>query len=63
MEDLNLVKEVFFYVKGSEALEQVAQRGSGCPILGDIQGQAGWGSDQPNLTSSCPSSLQRSWTR
>ena len=30
-----------FHNKGDETLEQVAQRGGGCPILGDIQGQAG----------------------
>jgi len=28
-------------------LEQSAQRGGGCPVLGDIQGQAGQGSEQP----------------
>jgi len=28
-----------------ESLAQVAQRCSGCPILGDTQGQAGWGSE------------------
>ena len=32
--------------KGSEALKEVAQRGGGCPILGDIQGQTGWGIKQ-----------------
>jgi len=31
----------FFYIKGSEALEQSA----GCPIPGGTQGQAGQGSD------------------
>ena len=36
---------VCFYTKGVEALAQVTQRAGGCPILGDIQGQAGWGSD------------------
>ena len=34
-------KEKVFYNKGGEALDQVAQRGRGCPILGDTQGQAG----------------------
>jgi len=38
-------KEKSFYDQGSEALEQVAQRGVGCPIPGDIQGQAGRGSE------------------
>ena len=32
---------LFFYDKGSYALAQVTQRGGGCPILGDTQGQAG----------------------
>jgi len=40
-----LSKEKVFYNKGGEALAQVAQRGDGCPILGDTQGQAGWGSE------------------
>ncbi len=34
-------KEEVFYNKGGEALAQVAQRGGGCPIPGDSQGQAG----------------------
>ena len=34
-----------FYHQGGEALAQVAQRGGGCPIPGDTQGQAGWGSE------------------
>ena len=38
--------------KSGEALEQIAQRGGGCPILGDIQGQAGWGPEQPDLAES-----------
>jgi len=29
----------------SEALEQVAQRGGGCPITGDIHSQAGQDSE------------------
>ena len=39
----------FFYDKGGKALEQVAQRGGGCPTPGDTQGQAGWGAEQPDL--------------
>ena len=34
--------------EGGEALEQAAQRGGGFPILGDTQGQIGWGSEQPD---------------
>jgi len=38
-----------FYSEGGDTLEQVAQRGCGCPIPGGIQGQAGCGSGQPGL--------------
>ena len=41
---LDLRKKVF-YKKGGEALAQVAQRGDGCPVPGDSQGQAGRGSE------------------
>ena len=34
-----------FYDKQTEELEQVMQRGDGCPFPGDIQCQAGWGSE------------------
>jgi len=30
-------------------VRQVAQRGGGCPILGDLQGQAVQGSEQADL--------------
>jgi len=42
------IKKLVLYSKSSEALEQVAQRRGGCPIPGDIQGQVGWGSEQPD---------------
>ena len=45
---------LFFYSKGGEALAQVAQRGGGCPIPGDTQGQAGWGSEQPDQAVGVP---------
>ena len=40
------IRKKFFYCKIGEALAQVAQRGGGCPIHGDTQGQAGWDSEQ-----------------
>jgi len=33
----------------AEARAQVAQRDGGCPIPGDIQGEAGKGSEQPDV--------------
>ena len=48
------MRKMFFYSKGSEALEQVAQRGGRCPVSGDILGQAGWGSEQPDLAVGIP---------
>jgi len=40
--------EVFYWESG-EVLEQAAQRGCGCPIPGDVQGQAGWRPVQTDL--------------
>ena len=34
-------KEKVICSKGGEALDQVAQSGRGCPVLGDTQGQVG----------------------
>ena len=47
-------KEEAFYSEGGEALGQVAWRGGGCPIPGSIQGQAGCGSEQPDLAVGVP---------
>lgn len=41
-------KKDIFYDEGTGTLEEVAQRGSRCPIPGDIHGQAGRGSQQPD---------------
>lgn len=38
----------------TETLEQVAQRGCGCPLLGSIQGRAGWGCEQPGPVGGVP---------
>ena len=38
-----------FYKEGGETLEPVAQRGCGCPIIGSVQSQVGWGFEQPGL--------------
>ena len=35
-------------------LEQVAQRGCGCSHHGGVQGQAGWGFEQPGLEGGVP---------
>ena len=54
------IRKKVVYSKGGEALEHVAQRGGGCPILRGTQGQAlrtWW------RTCRCPCSLQDSWTR
>ena len=42
-------QEENLYCEGGETLEQVAHRGCGCLLLGGIQGQAGWGCEQPGL--------------
>ena len=42
------------FVKSVEALEQVAQRGGGCSITGDVQDQTGQSSEQPDLAVGVP---------
>ena len=42
-------KVLFFSIR-----KQVAQRGGGCPVFGDIEGQAGPGSEQPDLAVGVP---------
>jgi len=40
--------------KGHEVLEQVAQRGDGSLVLGEVLSQAGLGSEQPGLAVGVP---------
>ena len=37
-----------------ETLAQVAQRGDRCPLAGSVQGQVGWGFEQPGLVEGVP---------
>jgi len=48
------IRKKFFYHEGGETLAQVAQRGSGGPIPGNIQGQVGWSCEQPGLVADAP---------
>ena len=43
-----------FYSEGGEALEEAAQRGGGCPVPGDFQGQAGSSPGQPDVAVHIP---------
>jgi len=36
------------YIEDGETLAQVAQRGGRCPVPGNVQGQVGRGSEQPD---------------
>ena len=47
-------KEKVFYYMGGEPLAQTAHRGGGCPIPVDTQGQAGRGSEQPDVAVGVP---------
>lgn len=40
---------MFFYNEGGETLQQVSQRSCECPIIEGVQGQVGWGFQQPGL--------------
>lgn len=52
-------KDAFFHGEGAEALAQVAQRGGGCPISGNIQYQVGQASEQPGLVGEIPVHCRR----
>jgi len=47
-------KKEILYCEHGETLDQVAQRGGRCPIPRNIQGQAGQGSEQPDLVEDIP---------
>lgn len=53
------IMKKFFNRKGGLALELVAQKGGGSPVLGDVQGQDGSGSEQPDLAVNVPSCCKR----
>ena len=52
-----------FHEDSGEAIEQVTREGCGCPIPGDIQGQAGCGSGQPGLVVGDPAHNSQVATR
>lgn len=54
-----MLGRIFFCSGRHEFLKQVAQRGSKCPIFGDIQGQAEWDPGQPDLVTSSPAHGRR----
>jgi len=56
-------KEEIFYSEGCEILERVAQRGSGGPIPGNIPGQVGWASEQPDVVKDVPAHCRGVGTR
>jgi len=43
-----------FNNESGETLAQVAQRSGRCLLPGNIQGQVGWGSEQPGLVEDLP---------
>ena len=55
------IRKEFFTMLVSEALDQVVQRGGRCPTPGNIQGQVGWGSEQPDLFEDVPVYFREGW--
>lgn len=49
-----IYKEEVFHNEGGKTLEHVVQIGGGYPIPGNIQDQAGWGSEQSDLVEDVP---------
>ena len=52
--NLYLILGFIFYHEGGEVLKQAAQRRCGCPLPGSVQGQVGWGSEQPDVAKDVP---------
>ena len=50
----NGYKEEILPYEGGETLARVAQSSCGCPIPGSVQGQAGWGLEQPGQVEGVP---------
>ena len=48
------MRKRFFYDDSGATLDQVAQRGGRCPVPGNVQGQVGRGSEQPDLVVDVP---------
>jgi len=57
------LKEDILYSEGCEALEQVAQRSCGYPLPGSVQGQVGWGFEQPGLVEDVPAHGRGGWNQ
>jgi len=55
------VVEEISYSEGGETLGKTDQRGGRCPIPGNIQGQVGWGSEQPDLVEDMPVLCRGVW--
>jgi len=55
-----VMRKTFFYSEGGETLAWIAQRGGRCPIPGNIPGQAGRGSEQPDPVEDVPARC-RGW--
>jgi len=51
---LHMGWEEILHSKAGETLVHVAQRSCGCPIPGNVQGQVGWGFEQPGLMEGVP---------
>ena len=56
--DLDIRKKI--YGEGGETLQQAAQKGHKHPLSGSIQGQTGWGCEQPGL-GGCVLAYTGSW--
>ena len=56
-------KEEILYCEDGETLKQVAQRSCGCPLPVSVQGQVGWGFEQPGVVEGVPASSRVVGTR
>jgi len=53
--------KVTLHYETGEAVAQVAQRSCGCALPGSVQGQVGWGFEQPGLVEGVPALGRGGW--
>ncbi|KAK4821047.1 hypothetical protein QYF61_012227 [Mycteria americana] len=53
------IRKKRFYDEGGETLEEVAQGSCGCPIIGSVHSQVGWGFEHPDLVKDVPAHGRR----
>ena len=53
------MRKKYFVIMVAKPWDKLPQKGDECPVLGDVQGQAGWGSELTDLAVDVPVRCRR----